>query len=338
MLPSTRTIALLLSTIPSFVAAFAGNAAYAQNYGSAANVDQAAYESAEFWKAVAENVEGFNDAPELRRYRGWVANLISKPQGELETLETGQEVLTQYVFPGLQKGVERTPFPTLPEVEAALRDVAPTAQAELAELLAARPLVDDNAPADDEVGEAQPWNRAAWYGWQFMSLRDAKTWMPKTIRALEATVPLAHRFIGIARQRADCRGTLHSDRRPYLLSTLTGLDVPEDLCAVAVPGHGERQIANGEVIILDNTFKHLVYNEHKSRDRFVLMAEIWHPALTEPERDALATTFAVKDSFTLTSLKQVPWGFSDEELTKAIESKAYKELAFWRTASFGLGD
>ena len=89
---------------------------------------------------------------------------------------------------------------------------------------------------------------------------------------------------------------------------------------------------------MDNTFKHLVYNEHKSRDRFVLMAEIWHPALTEPERDALATTFAVKDSFTLTSLKQVPWGFSDEELTKAIESKAYKELAFWRTASFGLGD
>ena len=79
-----------------------GNRAYAAVYDSAAEVDQAAYESAAFWKEVAENIPGFNDAPELARYRGWVANLITKPQGELKTLDTGQEVLTQYVFPGLQ--------------------------------------------------------------------------------------------------------------------------------------------------------------------------------------------------------------------------------------------
>ena len=169
-----------------------GNVAYAANYGSAASVDQAAYESADFWKQVADELPGFYDAPELARYRGWVANLIQKPQGETDTLETGQEILTQYVFPGLQgNDSNRQAFPVLPEIEDALRALAPTAQEELASLLAARPLVDDDAPAaqlDDGEAEAEPWNRAAWYGWQFMSLRDAKPWMPRTIRALEESV------------------------------------------------------------------------------------------------------------------------------------------------------
>ena len=156
---------------------------------------------------------------------------------------------------------------------------------------------------------------------------------PKTIRQLEETVPCAHRFIGVARQRAECRGTLHSDRRNYLLSTLTGLRVPPQACGVAVPGSGERLLADGEVVILDNTFKHMVYNEAKE-DRFVLMVEIWHPLLTAAEREALATTFAIKDRFTLTSLRQCPWGFSEEELTKAIASKAYTKLSFWK----GLGE
>ena len=198
----------------------ATNSAYAANYGSAAAVDQAAYESSDFWQAVAAEIPGFHDAPELKRYRGWVANLISKPQGEVDTLETGQEVLTQYVFPGLQSPeIGRVPFPSLPDVEDALRAIAPTAQAELADLLRDRPLVDDDGRTEDDA----TWHRAAWYGWQFISLRDAKQWMPQTIWALEDAVPLAYRFIGVARQRANYRGTLHSDRRNYLMSTLTGL-------------------------------------------------------------------------------------------------------------------
>ena len=314
-----------------------GNAAYAATYGSAAKVDQAAYENADFWKQVKAEVPGFDDAPELARYRGWVANLITKPPGECKVLETGQEVLTQYVFPGLQDPatVKRVAFPSLPEVEEILREkVAPTAQAELVELLRARPLVEDDAPAAEGDG-GESWNRCAWFGWQFISLRDAKPWMPGTIRALEKNgVPLAHRFIGIARQRADCRGTLHSDRRNYLLSTLTGLEVPAG-CAVEVPGHGERVLRNGEVVVLDNTFKHVVYNEHPTKDRFVLMAEVWHPGLTEREREALGATFAVKDRFTLLNLRQCPWGFSEGELTRAIQSKDFLNLDFWRRASYG---
>ena len=218
---------------PAIVCEDGHRLAYEATYGSEASVDQACYESKIFWKQVAEAVPGFHDAPELERYRGWVANLITKDPGECTTLETGQELLTQYIFPGLQdpETVERTPFPALTDVEDALRRLAPTAQAELAALLRARPLIDDDAPLDDDEAAAEVWNRAAWYGWQFLALRDAKPWMPRTIRALEASVPVAHRFIGIARQRAGCRGTLHSDRRNYLLSTLTGLDVPEGKCA-----------------------------------------------------------------------------------------------------------
>ena len=347
---ATRLLLLLNNLAHVAALAVGSNRAYAANYGSAAAVDQAAYESAEYWKQVAAEIPGFHDAPELKRYRGWVANLITKPPGELTTLETGQELLTQYAFPGLQgpESLARTAFPALDEIESALRDIAPIAQRELADLRAATPLADDDAPdASDAASDAapdaapdaaeQPWNRAAWYGWQFMSLRDAKPHMPETLRALEAScVPHAHRFVGIARQRAECRGTLHSDRRNYLLSTLLGLDVPTGgACGVSVPGHGERRLKNGEAVVLDNTFKHVVYNE-APKDRFVLMVEIWHPSLTVEEREALATTFAVKDRFTLTHLKQCPWGFSEAELTRAIESGAYRDVGFWRDFAHGL--
>ena len=66
------------------------------------------------------------------------------------------------------------------------------------------------------------------------------------------------------------------------------------------------------------------------------MAEIWHPALSEREREALASTFAVKDRYTLMQLKQCPWGFSEEELSRAIGTGAYKKVDFWKRCSYGL--
>ena len=54
-----------------------------------------------------------------------------------------------------------------------------------------------------------------------MPLRSARDAMGGTIRALrEGGVPVAHRFVGVARQRGSSRGTLHSDHRNYMLSTL----------------------------------------------------------------------------------------------------------------------
>ena len=56
-----------------------------------------------------------------------------------------------------------------------------------------------------------------------------------------------------------------------------------------------------------NPNPHQVYNDGVA-DRFVLMCEVWHPALTPAEREALVTLFALKDRFTLLELKQRPWG------------------------------
>ena len=46
-------------------------------------------------------------------------------------------------------------------------------------------------------------------------------------RMREAGVPRGHRFCGVARQKANTTGSVHSDRRNYMLSTLTGLVVPQ---------------------------------------------------------------------------------------------------------------
>ena len=140
--------------------------------------------------------------------------------------------------------------------------------------------------------------------------------MGGTIRALrEGGVPVAHRFVGVARQRGSSRGTLHSDHRNYMLSTLTPLVVPGP-CGVLGRSRAsggleyheeERRLQPGETVILDNSFPHQVYNDAEA-DRFVLMCEVWHPALTPAEREALVTLFALKDRFTLLELKQRPWG------------------------------
>ena len=342
---SLAAIAVACITEHARALAVPGNIAYASNYGSEMRIDQAAFSSPLFWDQMEAALPTIWTDPELERFRGWVHNLRTEPSGKTAVLSTGQEVLSQYMFPGLQDDdVTREAFPPIHELgwDQSLRAVAPFAQDELVTLLQARPLVDDDAPpptTDEELEDAagEAWNKAAWYGWQFMSLRDAKPWMPKTIGALrDCGLPAAHRFIGIARQRPKCEGTLHSDRRNYLLSTLTPLIVPSDgACGVVVPGHGERELHAAEPICLDNTFKHYVYNRG-SIDRFVLMIECWHPALTAKERDALSTTFAVKDRFTLLSLKQCPWGFGEEELMKAIRAKQHFDLGFWRDPAHDL--
>ena len=46
----------------------------------------------------------------------------------------------------------------------------------------------------------------------------------------------AHRFVGLARQKANCKGLVHSDGRNYMLSTLTPLAAPADKCGIVVGG------------------------------------------------------------------------------------------------------
>ena len=58
--------------------------------------------------------------------------------------------------------------------------------------------------------------------------------------------------------------------------------------------------------------------------------EVWHPALTVTEREALTTLFAVKDRFTLLELKQRPWGHTMEELRVGMATDAVYGLDYWK--------
>jgi len=325
---------------------------YATSYGSTIELDQAVWGSPRFWDQVDAAIPGWGSDPTLERFKGFCANVRGCEPGLFTELPNGQQVLRQYEFPGLDD-VERSPFPEplypkLEELVASLTEtVGPIAREEFSGLLANKPLVaDDGSGAEAEEEGDDSWNRAAWFGWQFLSLRGAKRWMPRTTKALVkacAQVHVgggpAHRFVGVARQRANCVGTVHSDGRPYLLSTLTPLEVPGGCCGVTVVSPsvlGEetettRPLEQDQpALCLDNTYPHFVHNSHLERDRFVLMTEVYHPALTAAEVNALRTLFACKDRFSVVSLGMAPWGFSDFELEAAISSGVVHDLSFWK--------
>ena len=278
--------------------------------------------------------------------------------GEDLFMDNRQQLLSQYVYPGLGEDAasgESVPraayphdaYPELAELRAKLStEVAAAARAEFDSVLNARPLADDEDGFDADAGEWDPlglneeeedetWQKAAWFGWQFLSLRGAKTTAPKTTAALvEAMGDLgpAHRFVGFTRQKADSRGTVHSDGRNYMLSTLTPVDAPEG-CGIFVDDEEETIATGGDAVILDNTYPHYIYNT-ADRDRICLMSECWHPALAAAERDALATLFAVKDRFTVLDLGMAPWGYGEDDLAKALKSGAVNDLDYWRRLDY----
>jgi hypothetical protein len=196
-------------------------------------VDQGCYESSLFWNQFNEMLpEGWLESPSYERFRGFCNNLRDTSKvGETIVLPNGQQLLSQYIFPGLDghdvnvggSATVRSPYPadsnaSLQQLECSLKTrVAPIAQKELSALLKNQPLIsDDTAFAGIETNDGDTWQRAAWYGWQFMSLRSAQ-WngMPRTAQALLSVMEPyggpAHRFVGVARQKAKCVGVEHSE-------------------------------------------------------------------------------------------------------------------------------
>ena len=189
-------------------------------------------------------------------------------------MDNRQQLLSQYVYPGLgedaasSESAPRSPYPhdaypELAELRAKLStEVAAAARAEFDSVLNARPLADDEDGFDADAGEWDPlglneeeedetWQKAAWFGWQFLSLRGAKTTAPKTTAALVAAMGdlgPAHRFVGFTRQKADSRGTVHSDGRNYMLSTLTPVDAPEG-CGIFVDDEEATIVTGGDAVI-----------------------------------------------------------------------------------------
>ena len=338
---SAGSTARVLADVQAHLAETGGHAqqgVYQQQYSAGVELDQAAFRSGRFWADVTAEIPRWRTDPKLKRFRQFCEHLAEREPGVDVFLENGQQILSQYEYPGLDG--PRSPYPAadfaeLAELKARLeRDVAPVARAELAALLDHKPVVSDDAETAPEDGDS--WQRAAWYGWQFMSLRGAKRFMPGTAAALRAAAGgskksgPAHRFVGLARQKANCRGLEHSDGRNYMLSTLVPLRAPAGQCGIVVGGETAPIEPGGDAVVLDNTFVHHVYNNDPRDDRFVLMCEVWHPSLSSAERDALATLFAVKDRFTVLELELAPWGYDDDDLGAALQSGAVRDLDFWK--------
>ena len=81
---------------------------------------------------------------------------------------------------------------------------------------------------------------------------------------------------------------LHSDFANFVLTSHLALDIPnsgENLCRLTI-GDTERQWINGEIMLFDTSILHSAVNESE-KTRFILMMRVWHPDLTETERNAL---------------------------------------------------
>jgi aspartyl/asparaginyl beta-hydroxylase (cupin superfamily) len=70
---------------------------------------------------------------------------------------------------------------------------------------------------------------------------------------------------------------------------------------LVVPGNGALRVGNqtrawehGKLLIFDDSFEHEAWNDAAS-DRIVLIFDVWHPDVTEAERDGIAALFNVVD-------------------------------------------
>ena len=81
---------------------------------------------------------------------------------------------------------------------------------------------------------------------------------------------------------------LHSDFTNFVLTSHLALVIPqngENKCRLTI-GDEVRQWKNGEVMVFDTSLMHDAINE-TDETRYILMFRIWHPDLTEVEREAL---------------------------------------------------
>ena len=114
-------------------------------------LDEAAWKSCVFWAEARRELPGLDDDPAMLRFRGFCDNLRTCEPGDILTLDNGQELFTQYTFPGLiDAELPREPFPPLDAAPAwaeTLAAAGAVAQEELLAALAESPLHDDDATA-----------------------------------------------------------------------------------------------------------------------------------------------------------------------------------------------
>lgn len=103
------------------------------------------------------------------------------------------------------------------------------------------------------------------------------------------------------------------------------LSVPNGDCAIRIGQHVHKW-TEGKCIVFDDTFDHEVWN-HTEEPRLVLLIDLWHPDLTDLERDALDSINRVSMDKARKMMKA--WERNDKQraLEGKIAVKSFEDLA-----------
>jgi aspartate beta-hydroxylase len=119
---------------------------------------------------------------------------------------------------------------------------------------------------------------------------------PRTFAAVQdcAGSSIRHLWSDATFSRLGPRSRLapHNSADNLRLRVHVPLVLPEERsrCTMQV-GREVRNWAPGELLVFDDSFRHLAANR-TSEERIVLIVDIWHPELTELEREVLLSAFA----------------------------------------------
>ena len=131
-------------------------------------------------------------------------------------------------------------------------------------------------------------------GWKTLVLLNRGQWdetnaslFPITAKAIHSSgVPVAEAFFASMKPHTDIKP--HSDFTNFVLTSHLPLVVPENgnnKCRLSV-GDETREWLEGKVILFDTSIYHDAVNDSDEM-RYILMLRVWHPDLSEEERDAL---------------------------------------------------
>lgn len=110
---------------------------------------------------------------------------------------------------------------------------------------------------------------------------------PTTTKVIEGD-PAVRRSAGLiylSKMAARTHIATHQARSNIRLRCHLAITIPEGDCAIRV-GNEVHRWEEGKCIVFDDTFEHEVWNR-TNQERLVLLVDLWHPDLTEIERDAL---------------------------------------------------
>lgn len=135
-------------------------------------------------------------------------------------------------------------------------------------------------------------------GWKTLVLMNRGRWDPTNVEMFPKTSKIVHESgipateVFFASMNGPSEIKQHTDFTNFVLTSHLAVDIPysgENKCRITV-GDETNQWLNGNVMVFDTSLLHDAVNE-SDKTRYILMFRVWHPDLTQAERDALQFTY-----------------------------------------------